>query len=93
MNGPVIVLAKGRKVHLRLKGTNLLTRYRLPEGSCVIPNKVAYIDYDTWAKVVKVAAPGIRKIKVSNVACVFPILFSVYLTLHLCPYKLSSYDL
>ena len=93
VNGPVIFLTKGTKVHPRLKGANLVTRYGLPEGSCVIPKKSAYMDDDTWAKVVKVVAPGIRKMKVSNIACVFPILLSVYLTLHICTSKFSSDDL
>ena len=92
VNGPVIFMAKGTKVQPRLRGTNLVTRYELPVVSCVIPNKAAYMDDGTWAKVVKVGAPGIRKMKVSNVACVFPILFSIYLTLHLCPSKFSSDD-
>ena len=70
-----------------------MTRYGFPEGSCVIPTKAAYMDDETWAKVVKVVAPGIIKINVSNVACVFTILFSIYLTLHLCSYKFSSDDL
>ena len=39
----------------------------------MIPNESSYMDDETWVKVVKVAAPGIRKIKVSNVACVLPI--------------------
>ena len=51
------------------------------------------MDDDTWEKVVKVVAPGIIKMKVSNVACVFPILFSIYLTIRLCPSKFSSDDL
>ena len=85
MNGPVIFLAKGEKLYPRLRGTNLVNIYGLPEGSCVIPNKPAYMDDDTWAKVVKVVTPGIRKMKVINVAYVFPNLFSVYLTIHLCP--------
>ena len=93
MNGPVIFLAKGEKVHNRLKGNNLVNIYLFPEGSYVIPNKAAYMDDETWEKVVKVVAPGIRKMKVSNVACVFPILFSIYLTIHLCPSKFSSDDL
>ena len=67
VNGPVIFLAKGTKVHPRLRGNNLVTKYGLPEGSCVIPNKAAYMDDETWAKVVKVVAPGIRKMAVSNV--------------------------
>ena len=45
------------------------------------------MDYETWEKVVKVLARGIRKIKVSNVACVFPILLSINLTIHVCTYK------
>ena len=93
MNVPVIFLEKGEKVHPRLKGTNLVTIYGFQEGSCVIQNKASYTDEETWAKVVKVVAPGIRKMKVSNVVCVFPILFSIYLTIHLCPSKLSSDDL
>ena len=71
VNGPVIFLAKVKKVHPRLKGTNLVTRYGLPEGYCVIPSKAEYMDDDTWTNVVKVVAPGIRKMEVSNVACVF----------------------
>ena len=59
----------------------------------MIPNKATYMDDETWVKVVKVVAPGIRKMKVSNVACVLPILFYIYLTLHLCPSKLSSDDM
>ena len=48
----------------------------------MIPNKASYVDDDTWAKVVKVVSPGIIIIKVINVACVFTILFSLYLTIH-----------
>ena len=89
MNGPVVSLEKGEKVHPRLRGTNLVTRYGFTEVPCVVPNKAVYIDDYTWETVVQVVAPGIRKIKVSNVACVFPILFSIYLTIHLCPSKFS----
>ena len=64
-----------------------MTGYVLTEGYCVIPKKSAYMDYETWEKVVKVLARGIRKIKVSNVACVFPILLSINLTIHVCTYK------
>ena len=53
MNGPVIFLAKGTKVHPRLRGNNLVTKYGLLEVSFVIPNKSAYVDDKTWAKVVK----------------------------------------
>ena len=67
MNGPLIFMTKGTKVHPRLRGNNLVTKYRLPEGSCVIPNKAAYTDDETWEKVVKVVSPGIRKMAVRNV--------------------------
>ena len=79
MNGPVIFLAKWKKVHPRLRVTNLVTRYGFPEVYCVIPNKSEYMDDENWEKVVKVVAPGIRKMRVSNFACVFPILFSIYI--------------
>ena len=80
-------------MHPVIIGTKLVTRYIVPEGSCVIPNKTSYLDDETWEKVVKLVAPGISKSNVSDVACVFPILFSVYLTLHLCSSKLSSDDM
>ena len=70
VNGPVIFLAKGTKVHPRLRGNNLMTKYGFPEGSCVIPNKAAYMDDKTWENVVKLVAPGIRKMAVINVAFV-----------------------
>ena len=66
-----MVLEKGAKVHPRIRNTNLVTRYGFPEGSCVITNKSAYMDDETWVKVVKLVSPGIRKMKVSNDACVF----------------------
>ena len=88
----MVFLEKVNLVHPRLRGTNLMTRYGLPEGSCVIPNRALYMDDETWVKVVKVVATGIRKIKVINVTYVFPILFSIHLTLHLCTSKLSSDD-
>ena len=59
----------------------------------VLFQKSVYIDDDTWVKVVKVLAPGIIKMKVSNVACVFPFLLSMYLNLHVCPSKLSTNDM
>ena len=90
VNGPVIFLEKGTKVHPRLRGKNLVTKYGLPEGSCVIPNKAAYMDDETWAKAVKVVAPVIRKMVVSNVDFVCSILFYTYLTLHLCSSKSSA---
>ena len=40
----------------------------------------AYLENSTWAGVVKLAAPVIQKMEISNVACVLPILFPVYLT-------------
>ena len=70
-----------------------MTKYGFPEGSCVIPNKAAYMDDETWTKVVKVVAPGIRKMAVSNVSFVCSNLFSTYLTIHLCSSKFSADDL
>ena len=92
MNSPVIFLAKGENAHPRLRGTNLVTIYGLKEGSCVIPNESACMDDETLAKVMKVVSPGIRKIKVSNVACVLNILLSIYLTIHICTSKLYLDD-
>ena len=54
MNGPVIFMAKGKKVQPRLRDKKLVTIYLLPEGYFVIPNKAAYMDDETWEKVVKV---------------------------------------
>ena len=70
MNGPVIFLEKGNCFHQILRGKNLVTKYGLPEGSCVILNKSAYMYDKTWAKVVKVVAPGIIKTEMINVAFV-----------------------
>ena len=67
--------------------------YIFPEGSCVIPNKVSYVDDATCSKVVKVVAPVIIKIKVSKVDFILPILFSISLTLYLYTYKLSEDDM
>ena len=86
----MIVLTKGTKVSPRIRGNNLVTRYGFPEESCVIPKKVAYMDEKNWANVVKVVVPGIRKIKVNNVDIVFPMLFSIYLTRHLCPANFTA---
>ena len=93
MNGSVIFLEKGTKVHPRLRGNNLMNIYGFPEGSCVITNKAAYMDDETWVKVVKVVASGIRKMAVRNVAFVFSILFSTYLNLHLFYSKFSADNL
>ena len=93
MNVPVLFLAKGTKVHPKFIVKKLVTRYGLPEGSCVIAKKTAYMNDETWAKVVKVVAPSIRKMEVSNIACVLPTLFSIYLTLLICISKSSAYDM
>ena len=63
VNGPVIFLAKRGFLHTRLRGNNLVTKYGLPEGSCVITNKSAYMYGKTWTVVVKLLAPGIRKFR------------------------------
>ena len=83
MNDPVTFMEKGREVHPRIIDTNLITRYGLLEGSCVIPNNEIYTNDDTWEKVVKMVSPGIRKMKVITVAFVLPVLLSIYLTHHL----------
>ena len=70
----------------------MVTIYGLPGVSCVITNKLSYMDDKTWAKVVKLVAPGIIKIKVINVAYVSPILLSINLTLYICTSKLSAVD-
>ena len=92
VNGPLLFMAKGEKLHPRLRYKNLVTTYGFTERFFVIPNKVAYTDDKTSEKLVRVAAPGIRKMKVSNIACVFPILLSIYLTFHICPCKFSADD-
>ena len=76
MNGPVIFIVKGKKVHPRLRVNNFVTKYGFPEGSCVIPNKAAYMDDETWEKVVKLVAPCIRKMAVRNVA-LFALFYSL----------------
>ena len=38
-----------------------MNKYEFPEGYLVIQNKAEYMDNNTCAKVVKVAAPGIKK--------------------------------
>ena len=80
-------------MNLRIRRNNLVSRYGLPEESCVIPNKVEYMDDETWLNLVKVVSPGIRKMKVSNVAYVLPILFSMYLTLYICTSKFCADDM
>ena len=58
----------------------------------MIPKKASYVDDENWAKVVKVVAPGIRKMAVTNAAFVCSVLFSTYITLHLCYSKFSADD-
>ena len=47
MNGTVMFLAKGKKVHPSLRGNKLVTKYGYPEVYCVIPNKAEYMDDET----------------------------------------------
>ena len=82
VNGWVVLLEKGTLLHFRIRSTNLVTWYGFSKGSCVIPKKLEYMDDKTWAKVVKVVAPAIRKMKVSNVACVW-IFYFIYLYLQI----------
>ena len=83
MNGSVIFMAKGTKLHHRIKGTNLVIIYVSPEVSCVIPNKASYMNDETWSKSEKVVTPGVIKMEVSNVACVF---YYFILYISNCPY-------
>ena len=77
MNGTVIFMSKGTKVHPRLRGNNLVTKYGLTEGSCVITNKSEYMDDETWSKVVKVVASGIRKMAVEQCCFLFDLFYSI----------------
>ena len=70
-----------------------MTKYGFLERSCVITNKAEYIDDKTCTNVAKVVSTSIRKMAVGNVDFVCFILFSTYLTLHLCTYKFSADDL
>ena len=51
------------------------------------------MDDETWANVVKVLSPGIRKMMVINVAYALPILFSIYLTIHIFLSKFFADDM
>ena len=84
VNFPVIFLTKDTKVHQRLRDNNFVTKNGLPKGSCVITNKSAYMDENTWVKLVTVVASSNRKLAVRNIAFVCCILFSTYLTIYLC---------
>ena len=72
------ISGKGGNMHPSLRDNNLVTIYLLPESSCVIQKKAAYMDDETWAKVVKVLTPGIRKMKLINVTCIF-LFYSLYI--------------
>ena len=85
-------MEKGTKVHQRLRDNKLVNKYGLTEEYFVIPKKSAFMDDEAWAKVVKLVAPGIIKMAVINVAFVCSILFSAYITLHICPSKFSADD-
>ena len=52
-----------------------MTEYGLPEVSCAILNKLAYMDAEIWAQVAKVVAPGIRKMAVEQ--CCFYLLYFI----------------
>ena len=92
VNGPVIFLTNGTKVHQRLRGNKLVTKYGFPVGSFVVLNKAAYIYDKTWAKVVEGVTPGIRNMKVRNVGFVCSTLFYTYLTLNICTSKFYADD-
>ena len=57
----MVFIEKGALVHPRLRGTNMVTKYELKEGSFVIPNKISHINDETLVQVVKLASYAIRK--------------------------------
>ena len=85
MNGPEIFLTNGALVHPRLRGTNLVTQYRLLKGYFDITNKAAYIYGDNLVKLLEAGYPGIRKMKVVSVFSFFYIILYIsnYLSLFL----------
>ena len=64
--GLVIFLAEEIFVHHSLRNTKLVTIFGLIKGYFVIPGKSAYMDDNNWENKVKVASPGIRKMKVNS---------------------------
>ena len=71
-------------MHPKLRGTTLVPKYGFPEGSCVIPNKAACMDDETWEKLMKVTHTDIRKMKIRNVDFCFAY-FSLYITVNISP--------
>ena len=63
-HGPVIFLLKGTEVNQLFTKKKLQENYGLPEGSCVLMNENAYMDDETWERVVDILAPALRKLKV-----------------------------
>ena len=93
MNGLVVFMENRTRVHTRLRGNNLVTKYVFPEGHYVIPKKSSQKDNETWENVVKVVASGIIKMKLSNLACALRISFSIYLSIHIFLSKFSADDM
>ena len=54
-------LARGNLVNPKLRGTNLVTKYRFSEVSCVIPIKAACKNDETWENVGKMTDTDIKK--------------------------------
>ena len=84
----MVFIEKGALVHPGLRGTNMVTKYELKEGSCVIPNKISHINDETLVKVVKLASYAIRKMR-AIFSCILPILFYIYLIPHTYTSKFS----
>ena len=57
----IITLDLHTKRLSKYRSISLVTKYGFSEFAYVIPNKAAYMDDETWSKVVKVVAPGIQK--------------------------------
>ena len=75
-NGPVVFIANGKNVNRNFIKKRLIDHYKMPAVSCVVTNDYAYMDDDTWGKVVKVIAPGIGEMPVikdyPNCKCLMP---------------------
>ena len=65
-NGPVIFIGSDQMDKFnRIFSFKRMTKYYvLPPGSCVLLNKNAYMDNDTWVEVVRRMAPGIRQMPI-----------------------------
>ena len=75
----------------KIRGPNLVTKYVFLGVYCVITNQELYMDDEIFMRLVKVVSPSIRKMKLGDVSFVCLILFSLFITPHICSSKLSPY--